>query len=269
MSTAAPDLPAGDAGLLVDRRQMPYRLDEGLGARARIGLIVLASDFTIEHELRAMLRVPGLALYQSRIENDAEITPHTLARMEARIPAATAVITPGERLDVVCYACTSGAMIIGEEQVHARIREARPEVACTTPMEAAFAALRALGAVRIALLAPYMNAINRRMREHIVGAGFEVPVLGSWNLSDDRLVARLSPATVRDAVLDLGAHPQVDAVFVSCTSVRVAEQVERLEAELGKPVTSSNHATAWHCMRLAGVDDAVEGFGRLLRAALP
>lgn len=259
--------PTGD-DLLVDRMHMPYTLDEGIGRRGRIGLIVLSSDYTIEHEFRRMLQVPGLALYQSRIENDAEINAETLKRMEARIPQATAVITPGVDLDVVCYACTSGAMVIGEGNVHARIHEVRPGVACTTPMEATFAALRALGAQRIALIAPYVDAINRSMRAHVLANGFRVPVMGSWNLANDNLVARLDADTVRAAVLELGAQAAVDAVFVSCTSIRLAEQVEALEAELGKPVTSSNHATAWHCLRLAGIQDPVPGFGRLFRTPI-
>jgi maleate isomerase len=37
---------------------------------------------------------------------------------------------------------------------------------------------------------------------------------------------------------------------------------------LGKPVTSSNHAMAWHCLRLAGVDDALPQFGRLFTLPL-
>ena len=36
----------------------------------------------------------------------------------------------------------------------------------------------------------------------------------------------------------------------------------------GKPVVSSNHATAWHCLRLAGVEDPVPGFGELFRRGL-
>ena len=70
---------------------------------------------------------------------------------------------------------------------------------------------------------------------------------------------------MRVAELDLGRHREVDAVFVSCTSLCVGEQVEALEAELGKPVTSSNHALAWHALRLAGYKEPISGFGRLLR----
>ena len=55
----------------------------------------------------------------------------------------------------------------------------------------------------------------------------------------------------------------VDAVFVSCTSVRLAEVAAAIEAEVGLPVTSSNHAMAWHALRLAGIQDGLPQFGKL------
>lgn len=266
MSTSVRAQHATASELLLDRQHMPYELDGGVGARASIGVVVLSSDYTIEYEFRQILNLPGVALYHGRIENDADINPATLAAMEGRIARATSLIAPGVALDVVVYGCTSGSMVIGEERVHARIHEVRPGVACTTPMEAVFAALRALGVGRVALIAPYLDRINRSMRAHVLANGFEVPVMGSWNIPNDNIVARLSADTVRRAVLELGAQDTVDAVFVSCTSVRLAEQAQALEHELGKPVISSNLATAWHCLRLAGIGDRVPGFGALFAA---
>jgi maleate isomerase len=245
------------------RQPLPFALDRGIAARAALGLIVLASDQTIEHELRRLLDLPGIALYQSRILNDNAITPATLAAMEGRLAAATEVILPGLPLDVVAFGCTSAAMVIGEERVFELIRSAHPEAACTTPITAAFAALRAFEARRIALLTPYREDINRFMRGYIEARGVAVPVMGSFNQEDDRQAARIDAASIRRAVLDLGRAPEVDAVFVSCTSLRLVEAVGGLEAELGKPVTSSNHALAWHCLRLAGIADRRPASGRL------
>ena len=255
--------PHRDDGLLLERQYMPYQVDEGIGYRARIGLIVLATDQTIEYEFRRMLALPGVALYESRLANAPTITPETLQAMERDIPEATALLLPNLPLDVVAYACTSGAMVIGDDHVRAGIWQIRPGIAWTTPMAAAFAAFKALAARRICLIAPYVDAINRAMRRAIQEAGFEVPVMGSWNLADDTKVARIAPSTIRQAVLELGRSEAVDTVFVACTSLRVADDVEALEQELGKPVTSSNHALAWHCLRLAGYDDLVPGFGHL------
>jgi maleate isomerase len=257
------------ADLIINRQQLPHGLDGGIAARAAIGVIVLATDQTLEHEFRHLLDVPGVAFYESRIVNDAAITPATLAAMEARLTQATEVILPGLPLDVVAFGCTSASMVIGEEQVFARIREARPGVACTTPITAAFAAFQALGARRLALLTPYRDDINRFMRDYIEARGYRVPVMGSFNEEDDRKAARIDLASIRDAAIDLGRADAVDAVFVSCTSLRLIEAVIEIEAALRKPVTSSNHAMAWHCLRLAGIEESRTRFGTLFARPLP
>ena len=270
MSETAQAKHATGDGPVVNRTRMPFELDGGVGARASLGLIVLATDGTIEAEFRRVLAaLPGVALYQSRILNSAAITPETLKAMESGIAPAADVILPGEPLDVVAYGCTSASMVIGEERVAACIRQARPEVACTTPLTGALAALRALGARRIALLTPYIDRINRFMRHYIEARGIAVPVMGSFNEEDDRKVARISPASVRDAALELGRSEHVDGVFVSCTNIRLLDVVAELESELGKPVTSSNHAIAWHALRLAGIGDDLPQFGKLFTKPLP
>jgi maleate isomerase len=261
-------LPDREDELVIDRQHMPYQLDEGIGYRARIGLIVLATDQTIEYEFRRLLALPGVALYESRLDNAPTITPETLQVMERDIPKATALLLPNLPLHVVAYACTSGAMVIGDDRVRNSIWHARPGVAWTTPMTATFAAFKALGVRRICFIAPYIDAINRRMRQYMQAAGVAVPVMGSWNLADDTTVARIAPQTIRQAALELGRAAAVDAVFIACTSLRVVDYLDDLEQDLGKPVTSSNHALAWHCLRLAGYHDPVPGFGSLFTRRL-
>lgn len=256
-----------DGMVLVEH--LPFDTDQGIASRARIGLLVLATDFTIEHEWRAIMGgLNGVALYESRILNDAQITPETLRAMEPRIAAATDVILPGYPLDVVAYGCTSASMAIGEDKVFERIRSARPGAKCTTPITGAFAAFRALKAKRIGVLTPYRADVNRIVADYIRARGFEVPVFGSFNEQDDGVVARITPASVKRGVDTILSHAPVDAVFVSCTSVRLAEAARAIEAETGVPITSSNHAMAWHALRLAGVTDAMPQWGRLFETQM-
>lgn len=255
-----------DDTLLVNRMHMPHELDGGVAERAAIGLIVLATDHTIEHEWRQVFHgLDGVAFFESRIMNSADINPETLAAMEADLTSCTAVIRPGERLDVVAYGCTSGGMVIGPPRVAERIHAARPESKATTPILAVLEGLRAMDVKRVALLTPYIDEVNQWMRRYVEEAGIAVPVMGSFNNGNDNDVARISQASLEDAIVELGAHEAVDGVFVACTSLRVCGIVERAEARLGKPVTSSNHALAWHSLRLAGVDDRLDGLGRLFR----
>ncbi len=242
---------------------LPFETDAGIAHEAAIGLIVLATDQTVEHEFRQLVTKPGVAFYESRIPNSAQVTPETLKEMEVLITARTEVILPGLPLDVVAFGCTSASMVIGEEQVFEQIRKARPGVACTTPVTAAFAAFEAFGAKNIGVLTPYRDDINLFMRDYFEGKGLHVPVFGSFNEEDDRIAARISAQSIRDAIEKIAEFDEVEAVFISCTSLRLAESAAEIEAAVGKPVTSSNHAMAWHCLRLAGVDDKMPEFGGL------
>jgi maleate isomerase len=251
-------------GEMILVEHLPFETDGGIASRASIGLIVLATDFTIEHEWRQiMTNLRGVALYQSRILNDTQITPETLRAMDPLIADAANLILPGSELDVVAFGCTSAAMAIGEEKVFERIRTVRPKAKCTTPITGAFAAFRALGARRIGVLTPYRADVNHIVASYIRRAGFEVPVFGSFNEQNDGIVAKISPQSILNGILAIRERAAIDAVFVSCTSVRLAEAAAGIERQIGLPVTSSNHAMAWHALRLAGIDDKLPQWGRL------
>ncbi len=155
-----------DSGF-TDLGVLPCSLDAGLAARAAIGLLVLATDQTMEHEFRHLIRLPGVAVYGARLFNDADITPETLRAIGDRIAPATELILPSLHLDVVAFGCTSASMALGEEEVFRQIRRVRPEVACTTPVTAAFAAFKALGARRIGVLTPYAPEVNEVVRAYL------------------------------------------------------------------------------------------------------
>ena len=63
--------------------------------------------------------------------------------------------------------------------------------------------------------------------------------------------------------MKLTSLSKVDAVFISCTSVKIADSIKKLENKINIPITSSNHALAWHCLRLAGIDDNFPNLGKL------
>jgi maleate cis-trans isomerase len=58
--------------------------------------------------------------------------------------------------------------------------------------------------------------------------------------------------------------PDADAVLLSGTGLPTVGVLEVLERDLGKPVISSNQASLWRALDLAGVRESISGFGRLL-----
>ena len=253
------------SGGLTRIERLGFETDDGAGARAAIGLLVLESDHTMEWEFRALTDLPGVAVYHARLANDVIVTPETLARMAEELPVAARLLPEYLGLNAIGYGCTSASTVIGEDRVAEIIGGVHPGVPSTNPLTAAKAALKALGVERLGLVTPYSPDVTTAMQAKFDEAGVAVTLVGSFYEESDAVVGRIDPASILKAAISVGEAADVDGVFVSCTSLRAAGIIEKAETALGKPVTASNHALAWHLLRLAGVRDDVPGMGRLFQ----
>jgi len=241
-----------------------FDTDEGIGRRARLGVLVLAEDATVEPELARITALEGVALYHSRIPMAAEVRPDTLARMERELPDAVRLLPAAADLEVVAYACTSGATVLGSEAVSRAIGTVLPRARVTDPLAAILAAGRALEVRRLGLLTPYLPAISERLRGALEQAGFEIVAFGSFEQSDDRIVARITPTSILRAAEQVAQAAACEALVISCTSLRCLDILEELEQRTAIPAISSNQALGWQMLRLSGIHDPLPGFGRLL-----
>ncbi|SEA61475.1 maleate cis-trans isomerase family protein [Rubrimonas cliftonensis] len=247
--------------------RFPYALTGPIGARATLGLIVLRVDETIEHDLRRLFAARDVALHVSRVPSGDDLTPDSIARMEAAPPAAAALLPPAARFDAIGYGCTSGATLIGSARVAALVSGAAATRHVVDPLAAALAAFRALGVGSVAVVSPYIDAVAEPVRAALRDAGLRTPACLSFGEEVEARVARIDPASIRAAALAAGAARDVEAVFVSCTNLRALDVIDDLEAELGKPVVASNQALAWEMARRSGALPLSETPGRLLRLA--
>jgi maleate isomerase len=242
--------------------KLEYDVDAGSGARASLGVIVLETDETLEPEFARMTDLDGVALYHSRIAMETDISAKTLARMEQDIPAAAGLF-PARGLDVIGYGCTSGATVIGPEAVARAVQSKRPDAQVTNPLTAIIAAGRSLQATRLAFVTPYVAQVSRQMRGELERSGFEIVAFGSFEQSDDRTVARITPQAILRAALSVAAQAPCDAIVISCTNLRCLDVIPEIEAQSGLPTISSNQALAWHMLRLAKINEQRPQFGRL------
>ncbi len=246
--------------------QLTFECDSGLGGRAAFGLIVLQADETIEKELRPVFDLDNVTLHHARIASAPEVSAESLMRMKAQL-TGTAALLPGHRpLDVIGYACTSAATVIGSGAVAAAIHEAHPKAEVTDPAKAVLAALKHLGVSRVAVVTPYVAEVSEAVCRLLRDNGLTLAGTGSFGQSTEAIVARITPASVEKAVCAIGEIREADAVFASCTNLRTFPVIEACERRLGKPVISSNLALSWHMMRLAGLPTAGRGPGRLFNA---
>jgi len=244
-------------------RSLPIRFDAGRHHRAKIGYVLLATEQTIEDDVYRLVP-PGVGVHFTRAPIPDSITAQTLSAMAPGLAEAASLLLPDGSLDVVCYACTSGSVVIGEERVFAELRRGAPQAKTTSLITGVVRALRALNARRIVIGTPYLDEINRIEANYLARLGFEVLSIEGLNIECDSDMVRVMP----DYLLEYGRRidrPDADAVFLSCGALRTLEIVENLEQALGKPVVVSNQAMIWDTLRLAGVDDRIEGYGMLFR----
>ena len=215
-----------------------------------IGLIVLQVDETLEPELRRFLPDLPNPLYVSRIPSQPTVTRETLTAMQDELAHAASLLPPLD-YPTVGYGCTSASAILGSDEIERRIQTGCRAAAVTNPVRATIARAAHLGVSRFALVSPYVEEVNTPLRAAFRSAGLDMSTFGSFGIAEEYKVARITTDSVVEAAVRLGATPEIDAVFLSCTNLPTAEALPRIEARLGKPALSSNSALAWHLRRIA------------------
>ena len=130
--------------------------------------------------------------------------------------------------------------------------------------DASQAALKAYGGIkRIAVITPYMPVGDKNVRRFFEDVGFDVKVVHGLKCKSPTLIAHVSEAELRDAIIEVDGD-DVDAVVQVGTNLAMARLAGVAEEWLQKPVIAINTATYWYALRQNGIDDKVPGFGSLL-----
>ena len=205
----------------------------------RIGLIILATDHTTEPDFRRMVASEQVGVYVSRIPYANPTTPQNLLKMRPVLTNGAGLILPNEQLDAICYSCTAASVVIGDDEVRGAIQAAKPHVPVVTPPEFAVRGLHALGARRIGLLTRTRPKRQSLLVRYFAKRGFEIARVLCLGFEDDREMALIAPTSLID-LARRATPPDADALFVSCTGLRVAAIAPTIEATIDRPVVSSN-----------------------------
>jgi maleate cis-trans isomerase len=122
-----------------------------------------------------------------------------------------------------------------------------------------------VGATRIGFASPYFAKTNEDAIAFLAGAGIETVHRSEvTDTLDNYGQGKLTP----QKVFDLGRaadHPDAQAVVLSCTDMRSAEIIDKLESELCKPVITSNQVMLFATLRHLG-QAYEQGYGKLFQS---
>jgi len=240
------------------------------GWRARIGVLLPPGNPTVEPELSG-LAPTGVTLHFARLETPPSVgKAGEHAGMEERVrayreglagpTAALSQVRPAVVL--LAHTASSYALGYGNEQALVDRIASLAGAPALLAAQAVLAALRHLGVKRLALGTPYPESISRQGKAYWEAAGFEIA--GYHRLENVTDIYAENEERAYELARRADA-PEADAVLLSGTGLPTVAVLETLERDLGKPVLSSNQASLWQALRMAGVRESIAGYGRLLR----
>jgi maleate isomerase len=264
---AAPD----DGGDI--KRQRIGRSKDALGWRAKIACIAPSTNTIVQPDFENIASaIPGRGVtnHMGRIT----IPNMDLSSDEGMLRLLAAV---GSELDAAAERCMSAScdyMAMGmsaptffggyEECVRKR---AHMEKVCGVGVSsgsfACEAALKAFGCKRIAVLSPYQKVGDVEVTRFFTEAGFTVVRFKGLRCPTPIAIAEVGEAEMRQHLTSIDGG-DVDALVQVGTNLSCVDLAATLEQELDKPVIAINVATYWHALRALGIDDKLQGFGRLM-----
>ena len=242
---------------------LDIRFDRGRHWRARIGFVVLAMEQTIEEDVFRLMP-EGVGVHFSRVRMENAVTVDTLEAVGKELAGAAALILPDEKLDVVCYACTSGSLILGEKKVADELNKGAPNAIATSLISGVIHALEAFKVRRIVVGTPYIDEINLMEKTYLEDRGFAVLDIQGMNIVKDADMVKVTPDFIKEFALSIDRQ-DAEAIFISCGALRSIDVVDKIEEIARKPVIVSNQAMIWETLRMAGIKDTIDGYGSLLR----
>lgn len=208
---------------------------------ADAGLVVFNDDPLSGPAVQNLLG-PEVRLQVARIPFPAPNGPS----LQMLLTAAAATILPSDPVPVIGFACTTGAVEIGEEGLRKAVARAGQDVVCCDPINAAGEALALMGIGRVAILCPYEEPDSLTIASAVAAGGIEVATL-CYLSADNALIPKVSRETILGAARDAGEG--VDALFISCTGLNATPLIDALEDALGIPVLTSLQVLAWQIAR--------------------
>ena len=254
-------------------------MPDGAGTRARIGVLTPHMDAVPESEFQA-LAPDGVSIHAARIPlgmvgPDGEIIPHVdadIAKAFAEPPAVdnAASLLSAVSPSAIVFAFTSSSYIMGPDEdvsLKKRLEQRTKNIPVIIQSEALVVALRTLNAERIVLVHPpwYSDELDALGASYFKNSGFEILGHGQAKLRDD-----YGDMTQEQIFHWVTTHTpeNADAAVIGGGVGRATGVINEIENYLNISVLSANQASFWFALRTSGIEDRINGYGRIFNKSI-
>ena len=233
-------------------------MPDRFGPRGVFAILVPQQNSTQQPEYDAM-RVPGVShqIYRFELESQGDVAGAVLDAVPSTHGCWPDLIIGANSLEMRNWSVTRQARY--REELLERARGVQI-VNATDAMEAA---LRKVGAKRIAMWVPLYEQTLRSAKGYYEEIGFEVPYAACLGVEHPVHSINIALEDVEAAFEEID-HDDIDALVHIGASIGIGDMIEHMEEKFGKPFLSVNQATYWYALRSHGLADVVKGFGQLL-----
>ena len=234
------------------------------GWRGKIGLICPSTNTSIEPEFQ-MMAPEGVSIHVARAFQDGPQEPGLYHQIARNVKDASRNLGSAN-IDVIAFGCTSCTYFTDGEPLLQAMTQLTGAPSILTA-NAVLKSLSTLGAKRIGLATPRTDFVNKREKQWFAENGIEVVALQALQMGEsaqERANIGRVPPQVAARLGTMVNTKDAEAIFISCTNLPSLSIIQSLENEVGKPVVTSNQATFWHCLRLIGINTAIQGYGQLM-----
>lgn len=240
------------------------------GWRKLLGVIGPSTNTTVQPDMERM-RPVGVTNHYSRIFVtdpvalcDEDFFAGTQAIADNTLDAVRSVMTCApDYLVLGMSAITFYGGVKGGEAFKKEVQDVAG-VGASTGSESVVAALKAYGGIKtVSFVSPYYPAANAQVRNYLEESGFTVVRDVPLQCKCWTDIAKVTPERCNEA-LDYLDGPGVDALLQVGTNLSMIDVATENEKTRNKPVIAINAATYWHALRTCGIDDKIQGVGRLL-----
>jgi maleate isomerase len=241
----------------------------------RIGQIVPSSNTTMETEIPGMLRAREAVLPERFTFHSSRMRMHKVTKEELIAMNKEGLRCAAEladaRVDVMSTACLVAIMAMGlgyHRQTEAELMAVARENHCLAPVMTSAGALidglKAMGAKRVSIMAPYMRPLTDLVVAYVENEGIQVIDSVCFEIPDNLEVGLRDPMRLVEDVKKLNTQGADVVVLSACVQMQSLPAIQIVENQLGIPVVSTAVCTVYNMLSKLGLDPVVPNAGALL-----